>query len=167
MRRAVLSALVAAVALPTAATAGGWATVGLADMPDGTRAGEVWNAQITVLRHGRTPTDGAKPVVTIVSREGQSKSFAAKPVGKPGTYVARVVFPAKGTWRYSIDNGLSATGYGVDATTTYAPVEIAPPAGAGGWPTLPLAVGALTAAAIASTLVVLARRRTRQPIPAA
>jgi hypothetical protein len=169
MKRAVLVAAVASLALPAAAAAGGWATVGVANLPDGVRAGDVWNAQITVLRHGRTPTDGARPVVTIVNTDGTSKSFAAKPGRETGTYVARVVFPSGGTWRFSIDNGLSATGYGVDATTTFAPVEIAPPGGGGDGdsaPILPLVLGALSAAAIAAVLVLTIRRRAHQAVPA-
>ena len=61
-----LSVLVAALAAPAAAPAGGWATVELEAMPAGFDAGDTWTARFTVLRHGVTPTDGAEPSVTIV-----------------------------------------------------------------------------------------------------
>ncbi len=127
MKRALIAVVVAALLLPAVAVGGGWATVGLANLPDGVRAGETWNAQITILRHGRTPTDGAKPVVTIANDRGVTKSFPAKPASGVGKYVAHVVFPSAGTWRFSIDNGLSATGYGIDATEAAAPRPARPP----------------------------------------
>src|SRR5215210_212064 len=167
MKRALVAAALAAVVVPSASLAGGWATVGLANLPDGVRAGDAWNAQITVLRHGRTPTDGAKPAVTITNGNGDTKTFPARPANGVGKYVAHVVFPSAGEWRFSIDNGLAATGYGIDATTTYAPVTIsAPPGGGGGFPVLPVGLGAFAAAAIAATLVVVARRRAaHEPVP--
>jgi hypothetical protein len=167
MKRALVAAALAALVVPSASLAGGWATVGLANLPNGVRAGDSWNAQITVLRHGRTPTDGAKPALTITNGNGDTKTFPARPAKGVGKYVAHVVFPSGGEWRFSIDNGLSATGYGVDATTTYAPVTIAAPDGGGGsFPLLPVAVGALGAAALAAISVLAVRRRTADaPVP--
>jgi hypothetical protein len=167
-----LSALSAlAIALVTAGTAGagGWATVGLASLPNGIEAGETWRAQITVLRHGVTPTDGAKPSLTIRNaKNGETASFDAKPTGETGVYEAAVVFPEAGEWRFAIDNGLAATGYGESATTTYGPVIIQPgPAGGadtGSFPTLPAA--ALAAALALLAAAVLGVRRMRRPMPA-
>ena len=85
--------------MPAAAQAGGWATVVLAPPPAGLQAEETWTAQLTVLRHGRTPTDGAAPSITIRG-QGGPQTFQAKPAGATGTYVAHVVFP---------DGGLVAT----------------------------------------------------------
>ena len=64
---AIAIAVVAALAVP-AAHAGGWATVTLAPPPAGLEAGETWTANLTVLRHGVTPTDGAAPSITILAR---------------------------------------------------------------------------------------------------
>jgi hypothetical protein len=160
-----LSALVAALAVSSAASAGGWATVSLASLPVGVSSGETWNAQITVLRHGVTPTDGAAPSMTI--RNGsESTTFEAEPTGKTGGYEARVVFPEPGRWMLEIDNGLVATGYGESATTTFGPVTISGPAVGtpGEFPVLPVAVvvGALALAAAA----VFGARRLRRLGPA-
>jgi hypothetical protein len=77
------------------------------------------------------------------------------------------VFPSAGTWRFSIDNGLSATGYGMDATTTYAPVEIGAPGGGGnGFPVLPVTLGFLAVVA-SGVLALTLRRRAQHPVPAA
>jgi hypothetical protein len=167
MERALLTVMVAAFLIPAAAAGGGWATVGLAGLPDDVRAGDTWDANITVLRHGRTPTDGAKPVLTIMNTNGERESFAARPAKGIGKYVAHVVFPSPGEWRFSIDNGLAATGYGIDATTTYAPVTIGP-SDAGGFPLLPVVLVTVTLAALAGLSAVALRRRTaHEPVPTA
>ena len=108
--------------------------------PEGLTAGETWKAEFTVLRHGVTPTDGAAPSVTIRDERRRSETFAAVPTGETGAYVAHVLFPGAGRWDLEIDNGLAATGYGVSAITTYAPVTIEPPHAGGdsGVPALPL-----------------------------
>ncbi len=124
-----LSVLVAALAAPAAAPAGGWATVELEAMPAGVDAGDMWTARFTVLRHGVTPTDGAEPSVTIVDPESSQRSkFPAASTGETGVYAADVVFPEAGIWTFEIDNGLAATGMGVSQTTTFDPVTIGAPA---------------------------------------
>jgi YtkA-like len=126
-----LAALAACLAVPVAASAGGWATVELEAMPAGVDAGDTWNARFTVLRHGVTPTDGAEPSVAIVDTATSKRStFAAAPAGETGVYEAAVVFPEGGSWRIDIDNGLVATGHGESATTRFGPVTI--PDGTGG-----------------------------------
>ena len=168
MKRPLLIALVAALLTPAAAFAGGWATVGLANPPEDVNAGDTWDAQITVLQHGRTPTDGARPVLTITNGKGDSKSFPARPAQGSGKYVAHVVFPAAGQWRFAIDNGFSATGYGIDATTTYAPVTIGAADDGAGFPLLPVTLGVVVLVALAALSAVALRRRTaREPLPTA
>ncbi len=160
-----LAALAAALVVSSAASAGGWATVSLASLPVGVSSGETWDAQITVLRHGVTPTEGAAPSVTI-RKGGDTTTFKAEPTGKTGGYEAPVVFPEPGQWTLEIDNGLVATGYGESATTTFGPVAIGGPSvGApGGFPVLPFAAvaGALALAAAA----VFGARRMRRLGPA-
>ena len=160
MRRLVIAlALAAAVAVPATVHAGGWATVTLAPPPAGLEADETWTAQLTVLAHGVTPTDAAAPSITIRGASG-TQTFEAKPTGKPGVYVANVVFPSAGSWDYEVSDG-----YGQSQTHTYAPVEIVPVTGGGsddGVPVWPFAIGvAVLVAACAAALA--ARQRDRRP----
>jgi hypothetical protein len=129
--RRVIAVLTAAgaLALPGTALAGGWATVEMSSTPDGTASGEPWVVDLTILQHGRTPLAGLTPRVTITGREsGDTRVVTARPLGQPGVYRARVVFPADGSWDYVIDDGFSRQ-------HTYAPVQIgagtAVPAGGG------------------------------------
>jgi hypothetical protein len=159
-RLAIAIAFVAVLAAP-AAHAGGWATVTLAPPPVGLEADATWTAQLTVLRHGRTPTDGAAPSITIRGGSG-SQTFHAKPSGTTGKYVAHVVFPTAGSWDYEVSDGLAATGYGYSQTHTYSPVDIAPGTGGGsGAPVWPFALAAIALAAVGA--VVLVRQRGRRP----
>lgn len=94
----------AAAVVPAGAWGGGWATVGLESPPPrDVAAGHVWEARFTVLAHGRTPMDHLKPVVRIerVDGDGQ-RTFSATKVGAPGTYRARVAFPAEGRWAVEV-----------------------------------------------------------------
>src|SRR5215210_1200668 len=89
------AALAAALLAPATALAGGWATVGLSSLPDGTRPGEEWVVDVTVLQHGRTPLEGVRPKVLVKGEAGgPEKSFAADPTERAGVYRARVVFPS-------------------------------------------------------------------------
>jgi YtkA-like len=111
-RRAILviaAAALAALAQPTASTAGGWATVGLETLPAGVGAGETWVAEATIMQHGQTPLEGVKPRVLIDDNQGGRRAFAAAPTGEPGVYRARVVFPQAGSWRVSVEDGFSLT----------------------------------------------------------
>jgi hypothetical protein len=122
-RMAVAMAVLGAalLALPGAAGAGGFATLGVSSLPDGTRPGGTWRVTLTVLQHGRTPLDGVRPVVHIRSADGATtRSFAARPAGKPGVYRANVVFPRAGCWNSEIDDGFSQT-------HTFTPVRIGGP----------------------------------------
>jgi hypothetical protein len=169
MRKLLIGVLaVAALTAAPTASPGGWATVGVspADPPD--EAGAIWNVRLKVLRHGRTPTDGARPSVTIRNAAtGESRKFPARPTGETGVYAAEIVFPTAGTWRYEVDNGLSATGYGESNVQTYAPVEIvAPGASDSGFPTVPVAIAVALGLGLAAALgLVVARRRQPRPAP--
>ena len=159
MRRVfIAAAFVVALVVPSA-HAGGWATVVLAPPAAGLEVEETWTAEITVLRHGRTPTDGALPSVTIRGPDGQ-ETFRATPAGKPGVYVAHVTFPSAGSWRYEVNDGLAATGYGYSQTHTYASIDVAPGTGGGvGVPIWPFALVGI--ALVAGAAAVLARQRSR------
>ena len=93
---AAVLTLVSAVGAGSAA-AGGWATVGLSSLPT-KGGGTSWDVEVTVLRHGRTPTAGAAPAVIIREADGgKAIRFPARPTGKTGVYAARVEFPSAGT----------------------------------------------------------------------
>ncbi|HEY7178922.1 MAG TPA: hypothetical protein VH305_07085 [Gaiella sp.] len=152
MRRLLLGLALAGLLLPAAATAGGFATVQLSSLPAGTDAGGTWAPTLTILQHGVTPLDGLQPAIRITDEHGGIQTFAARPAGETGTYVADVRFPSAGTWRYEIWDGFSQT-------HTYSPVTI----GDGGrtsFPTVPVAGAAFAVLALAGTgLLVLRRRR--------
>jgi hypothetical protein len=112
-----LATLVAALAVPATAGAGGWATVGFAPLPDDVEPGQTWKPEITILQHGVTPVDGLSPTITIVGAEGE-EVFTAIPAGKPGKYVADVVFPSAGSWAITVDSTFG------DSRVTYGPVSI-------------------------------------------
>lgn len=120
MRRRTAAAMVTAglvaLALPGAASAGGFATVGLSSLPDGTAPGKPWHVTLTILQHGRTPLSDLQPQITIRSGD-VTRTFAARPAARQGTYTADVVFPKAGRWRYAIADGFSQT-------HTFAPVSI-------------------------------------------
>ncbi len=102
----ILFALVVAVVIAPAATAGCWATVGVSPLPSpDLRAGERWAVTIRVLQHGVTPLAGAKPEVRISSAEGVEKAFRARPLVRRGSYRATVIFPTSGHWRYVVYDG--------------------------------------------------------------
>jgi hypothetical protein len=189
MRKALIGGvLVAALASAAPASAGCWATVGLAAPPAGTAPGEVWTAKITVLQHGRNPLPDAAdatPKLTIVNRAtGERRTYAAKASDPAaGLYEARVVFPSAGVWRYEVFDGFTSWN-GEPApcasTHTFAAVAIGGPdagargassesfpVGQSGFPLWPLVAGLGTLLVAAIVLVYFLRRRgPRAPAPA-
>jgi hypothetical protein len=133
--RAALIGAAVAVALTCAGTAsaGCWATVGLSPPPEGTSAGELWRAELTVLQHGRNPLPdaaSAAPSITILNRStGERRKFTAKLTNSAvGRYEAPVVFPSAGAWSFHVFDGFT-TWNGKSAgecarTHRFAPVQI-------------------------------------------
>ena len=166
------AAVLGALALPGAANAGGFATVGLSSLPDGTAPGRPWHVTLTILPHGRPPLPGLSPVIRIRSG-ATTRTFPARAAGRPGVYTADVVFPAAGTWRYAIDDGFSQTHNFAPATIGTAPPAAAPAPAPAIAPAAPRGAhvgAALAAAAIAGLLAALLAaalmRRRRDPDPA-
>ena len=172
-KASVVAVFVAGLVSAAPASAGCWATVGLAPPPAGTSAGDVWNAKLVVLQHGRNPlpdAQNAKPKLTIVNRAtGERNTFTAKATNAAaGAYSARVVFPSKGAWRYEVFDGFTSwspdgEAAGCARTHRFAAVQIGGPEGsarsgplAGG-----LVLGGLVAAGAA--LLYLVRRRSARP----
>ena len=159
MKKLLLAMALALMAVP-AATAGGWATVGLGSLPEDISAGGTWSVDMTILQHGRTPLEGVNPVVRL-NRDGggDTLTYAAKPTGRPGVYRAEVRFPSEGTWRYEIWDGFTQT-------HTYAPVEIPAADSPSSFPTLPVTAIALALVAAAALALFTMRRSRSVPHPA-
>jgi hypothetical protein len=160
MKKLLLVLAVAAIAAP-AASAGGWATVGLDSLPpSGLEANQAWPVDITVLQHGQTPLAGVTPIVRIRDDGGKLvKSFTAKPTGKVGVYHAVVTFPGEGTYSYEVYDGFGT--YGGARTHTFKPVEIGPAGDS--FPYLPLGIALALALALAGGTVLALRRRRPEP----
>jgi hypothetical protein len=98
-----------ALALASEAAAGCFATLGMSLPPRDADPGTTWTARLQVMQHGVRPVPGARPTVTIENRStGERRTFRARPAGGPGRYVAAVVFPARGAWRLSGNDGFDA-----------------------------------------------------------
>jgi YtkA-like len=166
LRIALLAVIAAALAVPTAATAGGWATVGFDPPPEGLAPGETWQVEMEVLQHGVTPLDGVHPSVIVRSPDGSAReSFPARATGKPGVYRAEVVFESAGTWKLVVDDGFTArhsfpsvqvgNGGKKAATQQVAAINAAaatPPSAGDDGPNVLLALGAAAIAALAAGL---------------
>ena len=143
MRRIAFLLAVAFAATAGTAHAGGWATVELGEAPGAIEAGEPWRAELIVKQHGITPLDGLKPSVAIANDDGVTRTFVARPAGRPGTYGVDVTDPSTGTWRTRIYDGFT------DAVPhRLSPLEVgaaSAPAGSGfPWPqTIAIALVAL------------------------
>src|SRR5215210_100175 len=164
MRRCLLILPLLLLTAPAVAHAGGFATTGLSSTPDGLRAGEPWKVELTILQHGITPLSDLKPEVVTRDADGNRTTYAARPTDRAGHYAATVRFPAAGRWAYTVLDGFND-----EMPTTYAPVTIAPGAGAPAAPSSPSDDGGLgvwpvvlggAALAIGGALALGRRRRT-------
>jgi hypothetical protein len=162
MKKLVLAVVAAAVLVP-AASAGGWATVGLSSLPpDGLDPNKAWPVDITVLQHGETPLAGVTPVVTVRDSGGSPVGrFTATPTDTPGTYHAVVRFPAEGTYTYEVYDGF--TEYGGAQTHTFKSVVIGPGESSFPYLAVGLALALVLALALAATTIILRRRPAPKP----
>ena len=116
----------------------------------------------------RRPDEGRGPFPTLTIRNetGKTATFAAKPTGKGGVYLAKVTFPSDGKWRYEVYDGF--TQYGGAKTHTFGAISVG---GGGGsdssFPLVPSIGGAALVLLAAAGLVFLIRRQRRTaPAPA-
>jgi hypothetical protein len=156
----VLGALVAALAVVPAASAGGWATVGFEPLPDGTSAGGTWSPTIFVKQHGITPLAGLQPIVEISDGSGAAETFAASETSEAGVYEASVLFPSQGDWTVTIHSGFG------DSQTTYGPVAVGAPGRSGGQGELPVVGLGVVLLALVGGVALLVARRGRRLTPA-
>src|SRR5919108_6638876 len=167
MRKTLMAmAASAALAMPGAAAAGGWATAGLAPPGDGIQAGDTWNARVTILQHGRTPLSGVEPTVTIRNDAGKTVTFSALPTGEAGVYEAKVKFPSGGAWSYEVYDGFEQ--YGGAQRHTFGPVTIEPRSGNGisFWPILLFGLALAAVLVVGAVAWVTRSRQRRSAIPA-
>jgi hypothetical protein len=159
----IATAAAAALAFPASTAAGGWATAGLGPPDDGLKAGDTWNAEVTILQHGQTPLSGVEPTVTIRNDKGETHTFAARPTAKAGVYEAQVRFPSSGTWSYEVYDGFEQ--YGGAQTHTFGPVAIAPGSGGGValWPFVLIGLAAVLLLGATAWVARVRRRATAAP----
>lgn len=179
---ALVTVILAALALAADASAGCFATAGLTAPPSTVGPGDAWTATVTVKQHGVRLIPDAKPTVTIIGEDGARTTFAAKPTGRVGVYAASVVFPTAGLWDYEVNDGFVDTSSGqtwdCSTTHTFAAVTIGgngsttPPPAAAVEPAaasdgrdvgtfLAVALAALAVALVAAGGIGLARRARR------
>ena len=184
MRKVVIGlVLVLVLAVPSVATAGGWATAALSPSkpPEGSGPGDRWVTTVRVLQHGVTPLAGVKPVLVLTDAETAKRvRFPARPTSVVGVYRVTVKLPATGTWDVAVYDGF--TEYGGAQTHTFAPITIGAPtppvaspkerpagvpaAVSDEWPTA-YVVLVLLIAAVGTTGAVVLARRSRRKAPAA
>lgn len=164
--RTLLLAVVAALVVASTASAGGWATAGVSPPPDDPTAGSTWEAKITILQHGNadTPLTGISPSISLVGPNGKKETFAAKPTDTDGVYLAKVKFPAAGSWTYEVYDGF--TEYGGAQTHTFGAISVGASSGSTfDLPSLPVSAAILLGLALAIALVLGMRRVRPRPAP--
>lgn len=95
--------LFVALALPSAALAGGWSTVAADPLPPGIVAGSDLAIGFTALQHGRTPLSNERASITAMHESGERVTAEARPVGARGHYTATIRFSRPGAWSWSVD----------------------------------------------------------------
>jgi hypothetical protein len=165
--RTLLLTLAAAAALAVAGTAsaGGWATAGVSPPPDDPTAGSTWDAKITILQHGQTPLMGVHPTISLIGSGGTKKTFTTEATDEPGVYLAKVKFPAAGSWTYEVYDGF--TQYGGEQSHTFGAITVGAGSGGSGFdlPSLPVSAAILLGLAAAIALVLGMRRVRPRPAP--
>ena len=93
--------------------AGGWATVGITEMPEEIEAGRPFTLQFMVWQHGNKPvhelswgSDRVMPVEPVISfgsaEAGQKLMFKAQPAKQLGLFTAEIMLPAEGEYVWTI-----------------------------------------------------------------
>jgi hypothetical protein len=103
--RIAVVGILAVLAIPLAASAGGWALASFDEVPGGFQAGVTYDLEYTILQHGVTPVDVGNSQVRIVGADGSVSAFDATPTGETGRYSVSITFPASGTWHWEVDMG--------------------------------------------------------------
>ncbi|MGQ0849755.1 MAG: hypothetical protein ACT4OP_11675 [Actinomycetota bacterium] len=100
-----ITALMAVLALPSMAIAGGWAMTTFDEVPEEFAAGQTYELTYTVLQHGKTPVDVGTSVIRITDSAGNLSEFTAASLGEPGRYSVAVAFPVAGAFTWEVTQG--------------------------------------------------------------
>jgi hypothetical protein len=105
------------------------------------------------------------PTITLIGDGGKRETFAAKPTGEAGVYLAKVKFPSAGSWTYEVYDGF--TQYGGDQRHTFGAISVGPASGGSGFdlPSLPVSAAILLGMGLAIALAVGLRRARPRPAP--
>ena len=103
--RIAFVAMLALVAIPMTAFAGGWAMASFDQVPGEFEAGSTYDLQYTILQHGETPVDVGDSQVVIVDATGSKTAFDAVALGQPGRYSVSITFPESGSWDWEVTMG--------------------------------------------------------------
>jgi hypothetical protein len=79
-------------------------------VPTAPKAGQSWNATISVKMDGKL-SPGRAPTVRMVSAAGRAINVPSRATPRAGIYRARVVFPAAGTWRVIVVDNETGRAY--------------------------------------------------------
>ena len=97
--------MLAAMAIPTVALAGGWAMASFDNVPAEFEAGTTYDLEYTILQHGQTPVDVASSQVRFVDSGGTVLEVDAVATGHPGRYAVSFTIPEPGSWHWSVTMG--------------------------------------------------------------
>ena len=154
----LITVVVCAMGVGSAASAGGWAVSTLDELPVPI-AGEPIDVGFTIRQHGITPVDLTENVgITVTSAGGTAQYFPAAGDGTVGHYVARVEFPSEGQYQWSIRQG----GFGeqdLGQINVGAPIKIVNTGSSPGSLRYIALGGAMLFGLVALSDVVMARRR--------
>lgn len=103
--RIALVAMLALMAIPMTAFAGGWAMASFDGVPGEFAAGSTYDLEYTILQHGQTPVDVGSSQVLIVDSTGAVTAFDAVALGQPGRYSVSITFPESGAWQWEVTMG--------------------------------------------------------------
>ena len=96
--RKLTALLVLAAFVATPAALAKERKVSMIGAPTSPKAGQAWNATISVKMDGRYSA-GKAPTVRIISPAGRVLNIPSRVTTKSGIYRARIVFPSVGMWR--------------------------------------------------------------------
>lgn len=104
MTRKILAlALLASLALSSAALAGGHATIKVSELPRNFRAGEAVTVNFTI--HNAVGGEMNDLTPTVIASLGKRQVVVpAKSLKKDGAYTADVKFPSAGSWTLTVDS---------------------------------------------------------------
>lgn len=158
-----LFVLLAVLAVPSLAQAGGWGVTTLDTLPHGLVAGEPYVLGMTVLQHGKTAWEAES--LSIRARMvtgGETLMFSATPQGKAGHYQAELLFPAPGQWEWSVSTGLFPEAQVMPVLDVAQAGSATGGAVAGSSSLRGPALGALILLALGGGALLLARKRMRR-----